>query len=170
MAEADGPLLRVNEDEERRRRSQSPSPSPSPGPREPTNSVSEEDDMSDILRGLQMVKLDLSNLAHDIPERSEASDELYSLMGEVDGVILAVSEENEALTSVHHKSVHRPTAVLVLPMLFDLIEEVRGFKERHGLGDVKRGDKRHQARQESSETPAASDRPIKRARTTRSGP
>jgi hypothetical protein len=167
IAEADDRLLRLNEDEERRRRSQSPSPSP--GPRQPANSVSEEDDMSDILEDLEKVKLDLSNLAHDIAERSEASDEVYDLMGEVDGVILAVSEANEALTGIHHKSVDHPTATSVLPMLFNVIEEVRGFKERHGLGDVKRGSKRCQTMQESSEAPAAADRPIKRARTKRSG-
>jgi hypothetical protein len=116
--------------------------------------------MSGVIGGLERVRLDLSSLALDIRARSEASDELYDLIGEVDGVIVAVPEAS--------RSVDPASAVAVLPMVFTAIEGVRCFKARHGLGDVKRRAKRSRAMQESPEAPAASDRPIKRTKTKRS--
>jgi heme exporter protein D len=122
--------------------------------------------LPEVISGLEKVKSEVSNLADSIEKDTEASEELYDLLADIDDVLMHATKLHDAAKDVH--TTDAAIAMSVLPMVFEVVEKVGAFKERHGLENVKRGAKRSQSVQASSEAPDAAVRPIKRAKRMRS--
>jgi hypothetical protein len=150
IAQAREYMRRLRQENPAERRRRSPSPCRSLGPRSTDNAAEDDDDMSEILEGLEKAKAEVNKLKAGISEQSEASEELYNLLGEIDDVIISVSASND---TIHSGVDDLEGAMMVLPMVARVMHQVIHFKEKV-MGKAKK-----------RSLPVA-DHPVKRTKTS----